>query len=250
MAKKSIWNQISNPRDKYIDGYGVSRPVYEPGYITVGRKIYNGVDEFLNGLDNINGMPINKGAGALEFFFDPAGAVGKVDDVAMLVKNLDSAKDKWDGLRRFQLRRKVNGTPAAQKSLERKFSKTAEEELAEEFLDLPYNAWYTEEDVLNRIRNRVSGRVQGNSLNKRKLELDRPLNPLAQQYNELLKAGKSDEAAKVKQKMVEILENYESPWWNGSYYDINTRIFDSKNGGPGLTTKEQQTLLLDEEFPW
>jgi hypothetical protein len=39
-------------------------------------------------------MPINKGAGALEFFFDPAGAVGKADDVAMLVKNLDAVKDK------------------------------------------------------------------------------------------------------------------------------------------------------------
>lgn len=39
-------------------------------------------------------MPINKGAGALEFFFDPAGAVGKVDDVAKLSKNLDVVKDK------------------------------------------------------------------------------------------------------------------------------------------------------------
>lgn len=248
MAKKSIWNQISNPRDEYTDGYGVSRPVYEPGYITVGRKIYNGVDEFLNGPDNVNGMPINKGAGALEFFFDPAGAVGKLDDVVKLSKNLD--KFKMDELRRFKLRRKVNSTPGAKKSLERKFSKTAEEELAEEFLDLPYNAWYTEEDVLNRIGDKVQSRVQGNSLKQRELELDRLLNPLAQQYNKLLKAGKSDEAAKVKQKMVEILENYEAPWWNGSYYDINTRLFDIKNGGSGLTPKEKQTLLLDVEYPW
>ena len=49
MAKKSIWNQISNPRETYTDGYGEQREVYEPGYITVGRKIYNGVDEFLKG---------------------------------------------------------------------------------------------------------------------------------------------------------------------------------------------------------
>lgn len=38
-------------------------------------------------------MPVNKGAGALEFFFDPS-SVGKLDDVAMLAKNLDAAKDK------------------------------------------------------------------------------------------------------------------------------------------------------------
>ena len=113
MAKKSIWNQISNPRDEYTDGYGVSRPVHEPGYITVGRKIYNGVDEFLNGPDNVNGMPINKGAGALEFFFDPAGAVGKVDDVAKLVKNLDAVKDKWDALRKYKLHRKRLSIPSS-----------------------------------------------------------------------------------------------------------------------------------------
>lgn len=250
MAKKSIWNQISNPRDEYTDGYGVSRPVYEPGYITVGRKIYNGVDEFLNGPDNVNGMPINKGAGALEFFFDPAGAVGKLDDVAMLAKNLDAAKDKWDGLRRFQLRRKVNGTPGAQKALKRKFSKNAEEELIQEFAEIPYESWYTEDDVLNRVKHKVQSRVQGNSLKQRELELDRPLNPLAKQYNELLKAGKTEEASKVKQKMWEIVQDYEGPWSNGSYYDVNTRIFDTKNGGPGLTPKEKQTLLLDVELPW
>ena len=60
----------------------------------MGRKIYNGVDKFLNGPDEVNGMPINKSAGALEFFFDPAGVVGKVDDVARLAKNLDAVKDK------------------------------------------------------------------------------------------------------------------------------------------------------------
>lgn len=143
-------------------------------------------------------MPINKGAGALEFFFDPA-SVGKLDDVAKLSKNLD--KFKMDELRRFKLRRKVNSTPGAKKSLERKFSKTAEEELAEEFLDLPHNAWYTEEDVLNRIRDKVQSRVQGNRLKQRELELDRLLNPLAKRYNELLKAGKTEDASKIKQKM-------------------------------------------------
>lgn len=143
-------------------------------------------------------MPINKGAGALEFFFDPT-SVGKLDDVAKLSKNLD--KFKMDELRRFKLRRKVNSAPSAKKSLERKFSKTAEEELVEEFLDLPHNAWYTEEDVLNRIGDKVQSRVQGNRLKQRELELDRQLNPLAKQYNKLLKAGKTEDASKIKQKM-------------------------------------------------
>lgn len=94
MAKKSIWNQISNPREEYTDGYGVSRPVHEPGYITVSRKIYNGIDKLLNGPDKINGVPVNKGAGSLELLFDPAGVVGKVDDVAKLSKNLQQIVKK------------------------------------------------------------------------------------------------------------------------------------------------------------
>lgn len=100
MAKKSIWNQISNPRDEYIDGYGVSRPVNEPRYVTVGRKIYNGIDNFLNGPEEFNGAPINKGAGALEFFFDPAG---KIDDAAKLAKNLQQIAKKYKRRTSFDL---------------------------------------------------------------------------------------------------------------------------------------------------
>jgi hypothetical protein len=62
-------------------------------------------------------MPVNKGAGALEFFFDPAGAAGKLDDVAKLSKNLD--KFKMDELRRFKLRRKINQRPEAEKRIVR-----------------------------------------------------------------------------------------------------------------------------------
>ena len=105
IQSKSIWQQISNPRETYTDGYGSHREVYEPDYITVGRKIYDEVDKFLNGPDNINGIPIKQGAGALEFFFDPS-SVGKLDDVAKLAKHLD--KFKMDELRRFKLRRKIN----------------------------------------------------------------------------------------------------------------------------------------------
>jgi hypothetical protein len=69
----------------------------------VGRKIYNGVDKFLNGPDEVNGMPINKSAGALEFFFDPAGAVGKIDDTAKLAKNLQQVAKKYKRRTSFDL---------------------------------------------------------------------------------------------------------------------------------------------------
>lgn len=45
----SVWSQISNPRQTYTDGYGVERPVNESKAITIGRKVYNAVDKFLNG---------------------------------------------------------------------------------------------------------------------------------------------------------------------------------------------------------
>lgn len=45
----SVWNQISNPRQTYTDGYGVERPVNESKAITIGRNIYNTLDKFFNG---------------------------------------------------------------------------------------------------------------------------------------------------------------------------------------------------------
>lgn len=45
----SIWNQISNPRQTYTDGYGTERPVNESKAITIGRKVYNTADRFFNG---------------------------------------------------------------------------------------------------------------------------------------------------------------------------------------------------------
>lgn len=145
IQSKSIWNQISNPRETYTDGYGAQREVYEPGYITVGRKIYEGVDKFLNGPDNINGMPIKQGAGALEFFFDPAGAVGKVDDVAKLAKHLD--KFKMDELRRFKLRRKINKQPEAKKRIFRNADRHFPNE----------NDFYDIESNINYVENRING---------------------------------------------------------------------------------------------
>lgn len=120
MPDKSIWTRISNPRETYTDGYGTQREVSEPGYVTIGRKIYNASDKFLNGSEEFNGVPINKGAGALEFFFDP-GTVGKIDDIAKLSKHLD--KFKMDELRRFKLRRKINQRPETTKRIVRNAEK-------------------------------------------------------------------------------------------------------------------------------
>ena len=93
--EKSIWQQISNPRETYVDGYGTERKMNEPGYITAGRNAYNAINTFLYGPKEFNGVPINQGSGALEFFFDPAGAVGKIDDVAKLAHNMDNIKDTY-----------------------------------------------------------------------------------------------------------------------------------------------------------
>lgn len=45
----SIFNRISNPQQTYIDGYGVTRNIFESPIITTLRKVYNSVDRFLNG---------------------------------------------------------------------------------------------------------------------------------------------------------------------------------------------------------
>lgn len=51
-GNSSIWEQISNPRATYTDGYGVEREVYEPKAITAGRKVYNAINTVLNGSDS------------------------------------------------------------------------------------------------------------------------------------------------------------------------------------------------------
>lgn len=89
-------------------------------------------------------MPVNKGAGALEFFFDPS-SVGKLDDVARLAKNLD--KFKMDELRRFKLRRKINQRPEAKKRIFRNADRHFPNE----------NDFYDIESNINYIENRVNG---------------------------------------------------------------------------------------------
>ena len=48
MPTKSLYQQISNPTETYIDGYGQTREVYEPKYVGVLRKAYNLANRFLN----------------------------------------------------------------------------------------------------------------------------------------------------------------------------------------------------------
>ena len=183
-------------------------------------------------------MPITTGAGALELMNMPIGLVGKLDDVATLSKRLDSVKDKWDGLRKFQLRRKVNSAPAAKV----RFNKIASEKF-NHFND-PDEGMY--------VLEWANDKIKGNPWIKQRLEKDRLLNPLAKEYNAAVKAGNTQKANDIKHKMAKIVrESYDDPYTNNHFWeDVNTRLFDTKNGGPGLTPKEQQTLLLDVEFPW
>lgn len=151
IQSKSIWQQISNPRETYTDGYGATREVYEPGYITAGRKIYNGIDKFLNGpetvtIDGIE-MPIMTGAGALELMNVPVGLVGKLDDVPALSKNLQKITDKWDKLARYKLRRKINKQPEARKRIFRNADKYFPNK----------NDFYDIESNINYIENRIDG---------------------------------------------------------------------------------------------
>ena len=114
IRSKSIWQQISNPRETYTDGYGTQREVYEPAYVTKGRDVYNkGRDvyqtvrgwfnpgENLQLIDPETGETYNVGAsggsGVIEML-NPAGLVGRIDDAAALAKNLEKAKQAWAGL--------------------------------------------------------------------------------------------------------------------------------------------------------
>ena len=267
IQNKSIWQQISNPREVYTDGYGTQREVYEPEYVTRGRDIYNKgrdvyqtVHGWFNPGENLQlkdpktgelyKININSGAGVLMDVMDPAGVIGKVDDVSKLVKNLDSVKDKWDGLRRFQLRRRVNKAPGARTVLERNARK-AELEYWDAAISDRGRA-FDEGSFLEDVIERVDDRIYGNPWIKQKLEKDRLLNPLAKEYNTALKAGDTQKANDIKHRMAELVrKSYEDPYTNNHFWeDVNTRLFDTRNGGPGLTPRERQTLLLDIENPW
>lgn len=66
MPTKSLYHQISQPRETYTDGYGTTREVWEPQAVTVARKIYKGLNRFFNGPENIIG-----GSGSIELLMGP-----------------------------------------------------------------------------------------------------------------------------------------------------------------------------------
>lgn len=105
--EKSIWQQLSESRETYVDGYGTTREVYEPQIITIGRKIKTGIDKFLNpgtGLTDEHGNEIKpiQGSGALEMFLDPS-KVGKIDDVVKLSKNIQKVAKQYKKRSTFNL---------------------------------------------------------------------------------------------------------------------------------------------------
>lgn len=121
MSEKSIWQQITNPRETYTDGYGQQREVHEPQWVSAARNLYNKGKDIYNKVDRrinhgkyleltdpetgeVYRPQINSGAGLLMDLFDPSGAIGKIDDI---VKSLDSFSDidwakltdvQWDNL--------------------------------------------------------------------------------------------------------------------------------------------------------
>ena len=86
---KPIFTQISNPRETYTDGYGVEREVYEPKYITVGRKVYNSLFED----PEINGIKIRTSTAPLPMITGEIPSITK-RGVAILkaAKDGDAAK--------------------------------------------------------------------------------------------------------------------------------------------------------------
>lgn len=83
MPNKSLYKQITQPRETYTDGYGTTREVWEPEAVTAARKVYTAAKKFFNGPDNVMG-----GAGALEFV-NPTIALGPL---ATITSKINKAK--------------------------------------------------------------------------------------------------------------------------------------------------------------
>lgn len=92
MPEKSLYQQISNSKETYTDGYGQTREVYEPKYVGVLRKAYNAANKFLNGPseEEYHNMGVERplqGLGFLEFLTLPEAAVLKSINITS-TKNL------------------------------------------------------------------------------------------------------------------------------------------------------------------
>ena len=250
IQSKSIWQQISNPRETYTDGYGIQREVSEPAIITLGRGAYDKIDRFLNGPETINidgqKVPVQQGAGLLEVLIDPAGVIGKVDDVAKLSKNLNTVKDKWDELARYKLRRKVNSTPKAQQTIannvRKKLSKT---KVLGPNGPEPYSDILLDEFAMDETMYRIlgePGKIETLLRNRR-------LDPIAKAYNNAVSVGNFDEAARLKQELQKASRtSFDDPYTNVNYWeDLYNRLNNPKNGGSG---KKYVEPIFNEELPF
>lgn len=93
MSNKSLYRQISQPRETYIDGYGTTREVWEPEAVTAARKVYNAAKKFFNGPENVIG-----GAGTIELV-NPTIALGPLAKISKTIKKYNEATSN---LRRIQ----------------------------------------------------------------------------------------------------------------------------------------------------
>lgn len=85
MPTKSLYKQITQPRETYTDGYGTTREVWEPEAVTAARKVYNTAKRFFNGPDNVIGS-----AGTLEFV-NPTIALGPLVTITSKINKANMA---------------------------------------------------------------------------------------------------------------------------------------------------------------
>lgn len=103
MPNKSLYQQISNPKETYTDGYGHTREVYEPKYVGVLRKAYNAASKFLNGPseEEYAQMGMKKpqySLGPAEWIAGPAKVISRTNKAIKAVKPLSKPQSKLGDL--------------------------------------------------------------------------------------------------------------------------------------------------------
>lgn len=204
MPDKSLL-RITQPRETYIDGYGVERTFDEPKVVTNGRKMWDAGKRFLEFLEGDKvwtapdgqQYPIMQGAGVFEVL-DP-NPTGKLDDIARLANNLDNVKDTY---RKAMLNIK---------NRRRTF-------------------WHEVNAALN--NKRVGGMNYAGDL------LDavpgtKATNKAAARYNAALKAGDSEKAYTARREVEKLTRrDFYDPYVNTGYYREVEDILNSPyNGG-------------------
>ena len=136
MPNKSLYQQISNPKETYTDGYGHTREVYEPKYVGVLRKAYNAASKFLNGPseEEYAQMGMKKpqySLGPAEWIAGPAKAISganKAIKAANAYEELIASGAKIDGA---LLKEMASGSMSGQSGILTKAAKEARKAYAE-----------------------------------------------------------------------------------------------------------------------